>query len=958
MQKFRYPLSVAALMAAFAAGAPGAARAQSQGCTPNTAADWMTNAFAGNPLAQDIRPHDCDTVQQTPPDFRWPDVVSSGGYTLTLTYPDGTTHSQPTAQNWANWAAVLPAGSYRWSVTYPGGTASAARTFTVTSASQPFLVPDMPTTVGDILAKPHPRTLPGSADLSAIESQRAGAIQQLENAVSGRFNMDFPAQASSEDDVWAYSKYAIQSVTACILSSRQTSYCGDAIAKVMALGRWSTDQADPSSYHVHDMAGRYLTWVLAIGYDWLYPMLDANQRSTLLGSVGARTALMYDDLIGTRSRIAQQPRDSHRNQTLEYLPVLEGIIAGDYRTADQTWLPNTLPLALNAINPWGGEEGGFANATAQGTWDMGELEFLFYELRNMSGIDVSQKPWVKNWANWFAYFTPPGMSGGTTEFGDGYEENELEHQSRYGLGYTYFAPSPLGRWQANYLTHADPTRFEYLMAPPAGFSGMQPFPAGTPNSLYLKSVGMAAMHSDLSDPNRVSVYFKSSPPPYGAYNHSHPDQNGFVVNAGGQRLAIESGYYDNYKTDHWWNWYHQTRSKNAITYDGGRGQQFYDAGNLMVYGRTTGFTTTAGYDVVSGDATNAYAGVLSLAVRSLVYLRPNLIVVYDDVAAPAPHSWEWNIHALNQMTNTSASTAQITAGNQTMCVTMLAAPNGTQFSQTNRFTKDPVGITWAPQWHGKFYTGSLPGAEFIALMNVGCTPVNASATKSNGVWSVAVGGATIAITGGGGPISVTGAGTSTTTTSGTSSGTTTGVTTTTGTPARTATGTTTGAAAYAGKPFSGTPISVPSTFMAASFDVGGQNVAYYDTTSANVGGQYRPSEAVDIIASCDPTPSARYVVNNFATGEWMNYTINVPATGNYLVQLNASNDSARSGAFHVEVDGARVAGPVPVPTTGGWCVFHPVATPAFRMTAGTHVLRIQSDRQFFNIETVDVIGSP
>ncbi|MGE5467800.1 MAG: heparinase II/III family protein, partial [Ignavibacteria bacterium] len=793
----------------------------------------MTSALANNPLAQDIRPHDCDTVLQTPPDFRWPEVISSGGYTITLIYPDGSQHSQATTQNWANWASVLPAGLYKWSVSYSGGTASATRSFVVNSASQPFLVPDMQTTVNAVVAKPHPRTMPSAADLSAIQTQRASAIQQIENDVSGHFNMTFPSQASSEDDVWTYSKYGIASIEACVLSNYGASYCSDAVNKLMVLGNWSTSTSDQSSYYVHDMSGRYLTWVLAIGYDWLYPLLSAGQRSTLLNSIASRTALLYNDLIGTRARIAQQPRDSHANQALQYLPVLEGMIAGDYPTASQTWLPNTLPLALNAINPWGGEEGGFANATTQGTWDMGELSYLFYELRNMTGIDVSKKPWVRNWAKWFAYFTPPGMSGGTTEFGDGYEENESEHQARYGLGYTYFAPSPLGRWQAGYLTNQDPTRFEYLMSPPADFTGAQAFPAGTPNSLYLKSVGMAAMHSDLSDPNRVSVYFKSSPPPYGAFNHSHPDQNSFVVNAGGQRLAIESGYYDNYKTNHWWLWYHQTLSKNAVTYDGGKGQQFYDASSLMVYGRTTGFTSTAGYDIVSGDATNAYAGVLSAAQRSLIYLRPNLIVVYDNVAAPVAHSWEWNIHALNQMTQTSPTTATIAAGNQKMCVTMLAAPASTQFSQTNQFVADPSGISWAPQWHGKFFTGAQTGAEFVALMNVGCTPVSASALKSGGTWTVAVGGATVTI--GGGAISVTGAGTSTTTTTGTGAvtGTTTGTTgTTTGTTSGTTTGTTGTAtgAAYVGTPFTGTPIPLPGGFEAENFDAGGQNVAYYDTT--------------------------------------------------------------------------------------------------------------------------------
>jgi hypothetical protein len=761
----RCSIPVAPFVIAGAVMSGTALPAQAQVCTANTTPDWMSNAQANNPLAQDIRPRDCDTVQQTPPDFRWPEVVNSGGYTLTLTYPDGTRHAQAATQNWANWKTVLPAGNYKWTVGYPGGPTSAARSFIVTAASLPFVVPDIATTINRIVAKPHPRSLPDASALATIKRQRSGAIGQLLNEVSGHFNMSFPGQASNEDAVWSYAKYEVQSIQACVLGDNPTAYCNDAVTKLMALANWSTAGSDASSYLVHDMAGRYLDWVLALGYDWLYPRLDAGQRATLLNAVGARTALIYNDLIGTRARISVQPRDSHASQALQYLPVIAAMVAGDLPIAGNVWLPNTLPLALNAIDPWGGEESGFANATAQGHWDMGELEFLFYELRTMSGIDVAQKPWVRNWANWFAYFTPPGMGTGTTAFGDGHEMNEAEHQSRYGKGYTYFAPSPIGRWQASQLSAEAPTRFEYLMSPPADFAGTQAFPAGTPNSLYLKSIGAVAMHSDLSDPGRVSVYFKSSPPPYGAFNHAHADQNGFVVNAGGQRLAIESGYYDNYKTQHWWNWYHPTISKNAITYDGGKGQLFYELNGRMGYGRVTRFVTTAGYDIVGGDAAQAYGGALTLAQRSLIFLRPNLIVVYDNLGAPAAHSWEWNIHALNRMTDTSPTTARITSGDQTLCVTMLSAPASTQFSQTNQFTADPAGISWAPQWHGRFYTGAQPGAEFVALLNVGCTPVTASANKSSGAWAIVVGGATVTI--GGGSISVTGAGTATTTTGGT-----------------------------------------------------------------------------------------------------------------------------------------------------------------------------------------------
>ena len=46
------------------------------------------------------------------------------------------------------------------------------------------------------------------------------------------------------------------------------------------------------------------------------------------------------------------------------------------------------------------------------------------------------------------------------------------------------------------------------------------------------------MHSSLSDPNRLSIFFKSSP--YGSYNHSHADQNSFVIHHRG-RLPEHGG---------------------------------------------------------------------------------------------------------------------------------------------------------------------------------------------------------------------------------------------------------------------------------------------------------------------------------------------------------------------------------------------------------------------------------
>jgi len=136
------------------------------------------------------------------------------------------------------------------------------------------------------------------------------------------------------------------------------------------------------------------------------------------------------------------------------------------------------------------------------------------------------------------------------------------------------------------------------------------------------------MHSDLADPKRASVYFKSSP--YGSYNHSHADQNSFVIDYKGERLAIDSGYYDDYGTPHWREWYKQTRAANAITFDGGQGQGI---DGRQYSGKITRFESDDKHAIAVGDAEKAYGGALTKAERTIAFERPNVVVVRDSVAS-------------------------------------------------------------------------------------------------------------------------------------------------------------------------------------------------------------------------------------------------------------------------------------------------------------------------------------
>jgi hypothetical protein len=156
-------------------------------------------------------------------------------------------------------------------------------------------------------------------------------------------------------------------------------------------------------------------------------------------------------------------------------------------------------------------------------------------------------------------------------------------------------------------------------------------------------------------------------------------------------------------------------------------------------------------------------------------------------------------------------------------------------------------------------------------------------------------------------------------------------------------------------PFNGTPFVIPGTFEAEDFDRGGEGVAYHDNVPGNAGGQYRPGEDVDIIASSD-SAGGTYVVNNFETGEWLNYTINVQSAANYDIELRVTSMFADS-AFHVEIDQVDVTGRIGVPNTGSWSGFQWVGKKGIPLSAGRHVLKIVSDQQYFDFNSVRVLPS-
>jgi hypothetical protein len=664
-----------------------------------------------DPTLAGVRPPDCASTTQTPPEFTWPPRKGDESYQVILKFPDGRIESRSTTRNWLLWDQALPAGTYTWQLRVAGAEKdlSEPRRFTISPDPVPFVVPGPGAMLVRARSTPRPRTWARdeSNPLAALKSERAKGFKTL---VDGVWNDEkrqeaepaSPSVNSNYNDTVSEEKRTLAAALAWA-GTHDRRHGEDAARRLMAQAAWST--TGPISYKNNDTANRTVAWTLALGYDWTYDYLSAQQKQAITAAIRARTQPMFEDIM---KRITVYPYDSHGNITLNVVAAIGALMAGDIPEADN-WVKEAIPAAVTWTSPWGWQDGGFGNGTAQGFWDTGSNLTAWYVLRNAAGVDLSRKEWVRNHSRFLAYFVPPGAPSGA--FGDGLEMPLAEVWSRVGKGLAAFTPSPLARWYARSQNQEDEARLELLLAPHADFASAR-FPQDAPDSMAFPSIGWVAMHSSLSDPNRLSIFFKASP--YGSYNHSHADQNSFVIHHRGRRLAIASGYYDDYGTPHWHQWYKQTRAANAITFDGGQGQGHNDK---AFSGDVTRFETGDGYAYAIGHAERAYDGKLTRAERAIVYLRPDTVVVRDVLAASAPHTWEWNIHALNRMAEVAPNRVALRNGPAQMCVEMVSGPE-VRFAQTDQFTVRPT--SGANQWHGTFATtAKSAAAEFLVVMRIG-----------------------------------------------------------------------------------------------------------------------------------------------------------------------------------------------------------------------------------------------
>jgi hypothetical protein len=165
-------------------------------------------------------------------------------------------------------------------------------------------------------------------------------------------------------------------------------------------------------------------------------------------------------------------------------------------------------------------------------------------------------------------------------------------------------------------------------------------PADLPASRVFRGTGLAILNSNLLDSNdNVQVRFKSSQ--FGRQSHGHDPHNSFTLNAYGESLLVNNVYRDLYGSPFHTKWCWETKAQNAMLVNG-QGQKVHSPDPM---GRISNFQLEDGLDWITGDAAAAYEGKLKKYLRHIIFIKPDVVVLVDDVEAAQPATFQWMLHA-------------------------------------------------------------------------------------------------------------------------------------------------------------------------------------------------------------------------------------------------------------------------------------------------------------------------
>jgi hypothetical protein len=146
-----------------------------------------------------------------------------------------------------------------------------------------------------------------------------------------------------------------------------------------------------------------------------------------------------------------------------------------------------------------------------------------------------------------------------------------------------------------------------------------------------------------------------------------------------------------------------TRSVNCIRING----EDQPKRSSKAKGEITAFRTSPSMDIVIGRTDHF--------TRAILFVKPDLVVVYDRLEPGKPSTYECWLHAVNKINVENQHRIRV-QNEDVVCDIDFLAPDGLTFTQTNQYDPNPLPRITLREWHLTALTpGKKERLEFVTI---------------------------------------------------------------------------------------------------------------------------------------------------------------------------------------------------------------------------------------------------
>ena len=666
---------------------------------------------------------------------------------------EGTFRSGQLPYNFYNVHQQLATGDWYWryravSATGESGPWSEVLNFTVTDKLEVFVTPPFETVKQHIPAPGQPRVVCFlEEDLKALEpiTSTHPAYKRLVRA-----GLDYTFSESDPFGIDMKGIYtALRTIQAPEYDAKLREYAHQ-------LGGYVPTENQMNDIYTDDFTAADVMNIYTTLYETYYDELSESEKN-LMETVMLNTVTTYYE--NNRGALEAKMFDNHSWQV-----GIQGITQAAFMICDK--YPEAMQAFEYMYELWTAR----APATGfnhDGSWINGNNYFsvnfitLYYMpmlFSYLTDVDFLQHPWYRNAGKSMIFSWLPGSE--SASFGDGVGKYgfAVYNQAAFADFLAREIHDPYAAWYANeceriaaenpavesFKVRETNLRLYRIAREHLSYETEQLEDSELEGFSWNKDAGYGTAYSNMSAADNVTLAFRSSP--FGAGSHTLADQNSFKLLYKGRYVYTNVGRYgdpDKYGAAHDILQYRNTRGHNTVMINN-IGQPF----TTKAYGEIKRGLNGDHLAYFLGDASHAYCGTsdywedrfqvagleqspaygfgdnpLNTYKRHIFMLRPNKIVIYDELRADEAATWQWLLHSPTRFHingNKLTTTYQYEGTGTFQSVAQVFSEEQATITQTDKWFPggEPIQVIDPRPWHLTVEYGLTDGVKSLAIIQI------------------------------------------------------------------------------------------------------------------------------------------------------------------------------------------------------------------------------------------------